>query len=196
MANLGLHISGQGFYVRQAKVFHVFDSGIVEVRHPCSLDKCSSMSAKRLFISSQSSFMCWISSVRKDTRTVPVDYCRSSENSSKIIEAHSTALYDGVLIECVCSQHRCVYSQNIAFPPVALWVTVGLAVCLLGLLIALAAVCRRKIKESCEEARREGNFENPEGALLNAYGRISNGGAHIYDREEHHYSGPVISVAE
>lgn len=46
--------------------------------------------------------------------------------------------------------------QNIAFPPVALWVTVGLAVCLLVLLIALAAVCRRKIKESCEEAKREG----------------------------------------
>ncbi|CAL8360781.1 unnamed protein product [Gadus morhua 'NCC'] len=45
--------------------------------------------------------------------------------------------------------------QNMAFPPVALWVTVGLAVCLLALLIALAAVCRRKIKESCEEARRE-----------------------------------------
>lgn len=48
-----------------------------------------------------------------------------------------------------------ISSQNIAFPPVALWVTVGLAVCLLVLLIALAAVCRRKIKESCEEARRE-----------------------------------------
>nr|XP_020448084.1 CD276 antigen isoform X2 [Monopterus albus] len=48
-----------------------------------------------------------------------------------------------------------VIGQNIAFPPVALWVTVGLAVCLLVLLIALAAVCRRKIKESCEEARRE-----------------------------------------
>lgn len=46
--------------------------------------------------------------------------------------------------------------QNIAFPPAALWVTIGLAVCLLVLLIALAAVCRRKIKESCEEARREG----------------------------------------
>ncbi|XP_037553485.1 CD276 antigen homolog [Nematolebias whitei] len=45
--------------------------------------------------------------------------------------------------------------QNITFPPVALWVTIGLAVCLLVLLIALAAVCRRKIKESCEEARRE-----------------------------------------
>uniref|UniRef100_A0A3Q3RK72 CD276 molecule n=1 Tax=Mastacembelus armatus TaxID=205130 RepID=A0A3Q3RK72_9TELE len=48
-----------------------------------------------------------------------------------------------------------ISGQNIGFPPVALWVTVGLAVCLLVLLIALAAVCRRKIKESCEEARRE-----------------------------------------
>lgn len=52
--------------------------------------------------------------------------------------------------------------QNIAFPPVALWVTVGLAVCLLVLLIALAAVCRRKIKESCEEARREGRGNGKE----------------------------------
>ncbi|XP_061621657.1 CD276 antigen [Phyllopteryx taeniolatus] len=48
-----------------------------------------------------------------------------------------------------------ITGQNISFPPVALWVTVGLAVCLLVLLVALAAVCRRKIKESCEEARRE-----------------------------------------
>ncbi|KAL3065204.1 hypothetical protein OYC64_015392 [Pagothenia borchgrevinki] len=48
-----------------------------------------------------------------------------------------------------------ITGQNMAFPPVALWVTVGLAVCLLVLLIALAAVCSRKIKESCEEARRE-----------------------------------------
>nr|XP_057944440.1 CD276 antigen isoform X1 [Doryrhamphus excisus]XP_057944442.1 CD276 antigen isoform X1 [Doryrhamphus excisus]XP_057944443.1 CD276 antigen isoform X1 [Doryrhamphus excisus] len=48
-----------------------------------------------------------------------------------------------------------ITGQNISFPPVALWVTIGLAVCLLVLLVALAAVCRRKIKESCEEARRE-----------------------------------------
>lgn len=48
-----------------------------------------------------------------------------------------------------------ISGQSTAFPPVALWVTIGLAVCLLVLLIALAAVCRRKIKESCEEARRE-----------------------------------------
>ncbi|XP_038145754.1 CD276 antigen [Cyprinodon tularosa] len=63
------------------------------------------------------------------------------------------------LINPLLSEERSIFvtvtGQNISFPPVALWVTVGLAVCLLGLLIALAAVCRRKIKESCEEARRE-----------------------------------------
>ncbi|XP_030621740.1 CD276 antigen [Chanos chanos] len=46
-----------------------------------------------------------------------------------------------------------ISAQSMVFPPVALWVTVGLAVCLLGLLIALAAVCGRKIKESCEEMK-------------------------------------------
>lgn len=63
------------------------------------------------------------------------------------------------LINPLLSEERSIFvtvtGQNIVFPPVALWVTVGLAVCLLGLLIALAAVCRRKIKETCEEARRE-----------------------------------------
>lgn len=38
-----------------------------------------------------------------------------------------------------------------AFPPEALWVTVGLSVCLVVLLVALAFVCWRKIKQSCEE---------------------------------------------
>ncbi|XP_024260010.1 CD276 antigen-like isoform X1 [Oncorhynchus tshawytscha] len=52
-----------------------------------------------------------------------------------------------------------ITGQNMVFPPVALWVTVGLAVCLLGLLIALAAVCRRKIKESCEEDRAAKELE-------------------------------------
>ncbi|XP_036390425.1 CD276 antigen-like [Megalops cyprinoides] len=50
-----------------------------------------------------------------------------------------------------------ITAQNMAFPPVALWVTVGLAICLLGLLIALAVVCHRKIKESeAAEAAGEG----------------------------------------
>ncbi|MGH0121500.1 UNVERIFIED_CONTAM: hypothetical protein FKN15_002449 [Acipenser sinensis] len=44
-----------------------------------------------------------------------------------------------------------ITGQHMSFPPLALWVTVGLAVCLLGLLIALAYICRHKIRESCKE---------------------------------------------
>uniref|UniRef100_A0A8C2EI59 CD276 molecule n=1 Tax=Cyprinus carpio TaxID=7962 RepID=A0A8C2EI59_CYPCA len=49
-------------------------------------------------------------------------------------------------------------AQGLVFPPLALWLTVALAVCLLALLVALAAVCRRKIRESCEEMRAEVKF--------------------------------------
>lgn len=74
-----------------------------------------------------------------------------------VLEPNST--YSCRLVNPLLGEERntlvTITSPNIAFPPVALWVTVGLAVCLLVLLIALAAVCRRKIKESCEEARRE-----------------------------------------
>ncbi|XP_060924087.1 CD276 antigen isoform X1 [Limanda limanda] len=76
---------------------------------------------------------------------------------SVVLEPNST--YSCQLINPLLGEEGFAFvtitGQNIAFPPVALWVTVGLAVCLLVLLIALAAVCRRKIKESCEEARRE-----------------------------------------
>lgn len=41
--------------------------------------------------------------------------------------------------------------QHPRFPTVALWVTVALAICVLGLLIVLAYVCQKKIRESCEE---------------------------------------------
>uniref|UniRef100_A0A1A8QZ06 CD276 molecule n=1 Tax=Nothobranchius rachovii TaxID=451742 RepID=A0A1A8QZ06_9TELE len=74
-----------------------------------------------------------------------------------VLEPNST--YSCRLINPLLGEEGFVFvtitGQNIAFPPVALWVTIGLAVCLLVLLVALAAVCRRKIKESCEEARRE-----------------------------------------
>lgn len=41
--------------------------------------------------------------------------------------------------------------QHLTFPAVALWVTIALAICLLGLLGALAYVCRKKIRQSCKE---------------------------------------------
>ncbi|KAJ8407752.1 hypothetical protein AAFF_G00267960 [Aldrovandia affinis] len=55
-----------------------------------------------------------------------------------------------------------ITAQNIGFPPVALGVTVGLAVCLLGLLIALGVVCHRKIKESEAAEAAEGCKDNEE----------------------------------
>ncbi|KAI1904326.1 hypothetical protein AGOR_G00004510 [Albula goreensis] len=55
-----------------------------------------------------------------------------------------------------------ITAQNPGFPPVALGVTVGLAVCLLGLLIALAVICHRKIKESEAAEAAEAAKENEE----------------------------------
>ncbi|KAJ7311181.1 hypothetical protein JRQ81_006789 [Phrynocephalus forsythii] len=46
-----------------------------------------------------------------------------------------------------------ITGQHLLFPAVALWVTVGLAVCLVGLLIALAYVCQKKIRQSCKEEK-------------------------------------------
>uniref|UniRef100_A0A8B9SJG4 CD276 molecule n=1 Tax=Anas platyrhynchos TaxID=8839 RepID=A0A8B9SJG4_ANAPL len=44
-----------------------------------------------------------------------------------------------------------ITGQHLAFPAVALWVTVGLAICVVVLLIVLAYICQKKIRESCEE---------------------------------------------
>ncbi|XP_075753686.1 CD276 antigen [Pelodiscus sinensis] len=52
-----------------------------------------------------------------------------------------------------------ITGQHLAFPAVALWVTVGLAVCILGLLGALAYVCRKKIRQSCREEEQSGGLE-------------------------------------
>ncbi|XP_067871529.1 CD276 antigen isoform X2 [Heterodontus francisci] len=52
-----------------------------------------------------------------------------------------------------------ITGQHRKFPAVALWLTVGLSVCLLGLLAALGCVCRRKIRQSCEENEAEDGEE-------------------------------------
>eukprot|EP00062_Callorhinchus_milii_P002690 gi/632939079/ref/XP_007907562.1/ PREDICTED: CD276 antigen isoform X2 [Callorhinchus milii] len=44
-----------------------------------------------------------------------------------------------------------ITGQHLRFPAVALWLTIGLSICLLGLLGALGYVCRRKIQQSCKE---------------------------------------------
>ncbi|XP_057277131.1 CD276 antigen [Pezoporus wallicus] len=52
-----------------------------------------------------------------------------------------------------------ITGQHLAFPAVALWVTVGLAICVVGLLIVLAYVCQKKIRESCEEEEENAGTE-------------------------------------
>uniref|UniRef100_UPI00398E3E8A CD276 antigen isoform X2 n=1 Tax=Pristiophorus japonicus TaxID=55135 RepID=UPI00398E3E8A len=52
-----------------------------------------------------------------------------------------------------------ITGQHPKFPAVALWLTVGLSVCLLGLLAALGFVCRRKIQQSCKENQTEDGEE-------------------------------------
>ncbi|KAM7151369.1 CD276 antigen isoform 1-T1 [Macrochelys suwanniensis] len=52
-----------------------------------------------------------------------------------------------------------ITGQHLTFPAVALWVTVGLAICILGLLGALAYVCRKKIRQSCKEEEENAGME-------------------------------------
>ncbi|NXI58567.1 CD276 protein, partial [Chloroceryle aenea] len=44
-----------------------------------------------------------------------------------------------------------ITGQHLAFPAVALWVTVGFAICVVGLLAVLVYVCQKKMRQSCEE---------------------------------------------
>ncbi|XP_043932296.1 CD276 antigen [Protopterus annectens] len=46
-----------------------------------------------------------------------------------------------------------ITGQHLGFPAIAVWVSLGLAVCLVVLLIALAYVCYKKIKESCQKEK-------------------------------------------
>ncbi|KAM9124750.1 CD276 antigen isoform 1-T2 [Pangshura tecta] len=52
-----------------------------------------------------------------------------------------------------------ITGQHLSFPAVALWVTIGLAICILGLLGALAYVCRKKIRQSCKEEEENAGME-------------------------------------
>ncbi|KAM6119355.1 CD276 antigen [Pterocles gutturalis] len=52
-----------------------------------------------------------------------------------------------------------ITGQHLAFPAVALWVTVGLAICVVGLLAVLAYVCQKKIRQSCEEEEENAGTE-------------------------------------
>ncbi|KFO94746.1 CD276 antigen, partial [Buceros rhinoceros silvestris] len=52
-----------------------------------------------------------------------------------------------------------ITGQHLAFPAVALWVTVGLAVCVVALLAVLLYVCQKKIRQSAEEEEENAGTE-------------------------------------
>lgn len=63
-------------------------------------------------------------------------------------------------LHCLTYNFFLCEGQHLSFPLVAVWVTVGLCACLLGLLVALACVCRKHLKQTCEEEQEEaGNYK-------------------------------------
>ncbi|XP_063170642.1 CD276 antigen [Candoia aspera] len=52
-----------------------------------------------------------------------------------------------------------ITGQYLLFPALALWVTVGLSICLVVLLIILAYVCQKKIRQSCKEEKENAVIE-------------------------------------
>ncbi|KAG8440260.1 hypothetical protein GDO86_006143 [Hymenochirus boettgeri] len=81
-------------------------------------------------------------------------------------DTYSCLVYNPVLQE-VTHASLTVTGQHLSFPPVALWVTIGLCFCLLCLLVALACVCRKQLKQTCEEEQAEaGNEEQEENGEL------------------------------
>ncbi|KAM5172891.1 CD276 antigen isoform 2-T2 [Mantella aurantiaca] len=80
-----------------------------------------------------------------------------------------TCLVYNPALQVVTHASLSVTGQHLSFPLVALWVTVGLCLCLLGLLVALACVCRKQLKQTCEEEQEQedaGNTEQEENGEL------------------------------
>ncbi|XP_042330552.1 CD276 antigen [Sceloporus undulatus] len=78
-----------------------------------------------------------------------------------VLEPNSTysCLVKNPLLQQLTHASVTITGQHLLFPAVALWVTVGLAICLVVLLIALAYVCQKKIRQSCKEEKENAGIE-------------------------------------
>ncbi|KAM3828507.1 CD276 antigen isoform 2-T3 [Vipera latastei] len=72
-----------------------------------------------------------------------------------LLEPNSTysCLIKNPLLQQLTHASVTITGQHLLFPAVALWVTVGLSICLVILLIVLAYVCQKKIRQSCKEEK-------------------------------------------
>ncbi|XP_056428740.1 CD276 antigen [Hyla sarda] len=73
-----------------------------------------------------------------------------------------TCLVYNPLLQAMTHASLSVTGQHLSFPLVAVWVTIVLCACLLGLLVALACVCRKQLKQTCEEEQEEAANEEHE----------------------------------
>nr|XP_060611245.1 CD276 antigen [Anolis sagrei ordinatus]XP_060611247.1 CD276 antigen [Anolis sagrei ordinatus] len=78
-----------------------------------------------------------------------------------VLEPNSTysCLVKNPLLQQETHASVTITGQHLLFPAVALWVTVGLTICLVILLIALAYVCQKKIRQSCKEEKEKAGIE-------------------------------------
>nr|XP_008119225.1 PREDICTED: CD276 antigen isoform X1 [Anolis carolinensis] len=78
-----------------------------------------------------------------------------------VLEPNSTysCLVKNPLLQQETHASVTITGQHLLFPAVALWVTVGLTICLVVLLIALAYVCQKKIRQSCKEEKEKAGIE-------------------------------------
>ncbi|XP_070809811.1 CD276 antigen [Pituophis catenifer annectens] len=78
-----------------------------------------------------------------------------------VLEPNSTysCLIKNPLLQEVTHASVTITGQHLLFPAVALWVTVGLSICLVLLLIVLAYVCQKKIRQSCKEEKAKAGLE-------------------------------------
>ncbi|KAL7980413.1 hypothetical protein Chor_014742 [Crotalus horridus] len=78
-----------------------------------------------------------------------------------MLEPNSTysCLIKNPLLQQLTHASVTITGQHLLFPAVALWVTVGLSICLVILLIILAYVCQKKIRQSCKEEKAKAGIE-------------------------------------
>ncbi|KAK9393912.1 putative antigen [Crotalus adamanteus] len=78
-----------------------------------------------------------------------------------MLEPNSTysCLIKNPLLQQLTHASVTITGQHLLFPAVALWVTVGLSICLVILLIVLAYVCQKKIRQSCKEEKAKAGIE-------------------------------------
>ncbi|XP_008575360.1 PREDICTED: CD276 antigen [Galeopterus variegatus] len=131
----------------------------------------ASLRLQRVRVADEGSFTCFVSIRDFGSAAVSLQVAAPYSKPSMTLEPNKDlCLVRNPVLKQDAHGSVTITGQPMTFPPEALWVTVGLSVCLVALLVALAFVCWRKIKQSCEEENagaedQDGEGEGPKTAL-------------------------------